>query len=306
MIRLTALITLLPLAGHAITLDLPSNAELASQTQELRKYELPLGPWTETEFPVDLFEGQVTRQVWRIPTNGLTNLQILSPLRDQLVSSGFEILLDCDTAECGGYDFRYATEAAPAPLMQIALGDFRFVSARKDGEALSLFISRNSRSGFVQVIRAGGQSGEPVATTTAEALSSNAPVPMADDKGIASQLETAGSVILGDLSFETGSAQLGSGTFTSLIELAAYLEANPDRRIALVGHTDTKGSLEGNIALSKRRAGSVLERLVTDYDASRGQLDAEGMGYLAPVSANLDDAGREANRRVEAVLLSTE
>jgi len=36
------------------------------------------------------------------------------------------------------------------------------------------------------------------------------------------------------------------------------------------------------------------------------QMEAEGMGYLSPVVSNLTDKGRETNRRVEVVLLSTE
>jgi OOP family OmpA-OmpF porin len=64
--------------------------------------------------------------------------------------------------------------------------------------------------------------------------------------------------------------------------------------------------LAGNIALSKRRAGSVLERLVTDYAASRQQLEAQGMGYLSPIQNNRTIEGREANRRVEAIITSTQ
>ena len=64
--------------------------------------------------------------------------------------------------------------------------------------------------------------------------------------------------------------------------------------------------MDGNIALSKRRAGSVLERLVTAYDIPRRQLEAEGMGYLSPLDTNLTDDGRDANRRVEVIITSTE
>ena len=35
------------------------------------------------------------------------------------------------------------------------------------------------------------------------------------------------------------------------------------------------------------------------------QLEAHGIGFLAPIASNNDEAGRDANRRVEAVLLST-
>jgi OOP family OmpA-OmpF porin len=50
----------------------------------------------------------------------------------------------------------------------------------------------------------------------------------------------------------------------------------------------------------------VLERLAGQYGVARSQLEAEGMGYLAPVATNLTPEGREVNRRVEVILLSTE
>ncbi len=73
----------------------------------------------------------------------------------------------------------------------------------------------------------------------------------------------------------------------------------------LLEDTDADGDLALNVALSKRRAASVLERLVSDYNVARRQLQAEGVGYLAPIANNLTEVGREANRRVELVLLST-
>ena len=81
---------------------------------------------------------------------------------------------------------------------------------------------------------------------------------------------------------------------------------NPVARIALVGHTDAVGALDGNIALSKRRAASVLERMVSAHGVPRERMDAEGMGYLSPVAPNTTPEGREANRRVEVILLNTE
>ena len=112
--------------------------------------------------------------------------------------------------------------------------------------------------------------------------------------------------MLGDLTFETGSSDLGAGDFASLRALADYLAERPGRRVTLVGHTDSSGSLEGNIALSKRRAGSVMDRLIRDYGVARRQIDAQGIGYLAPIANNLTETGREQNRRVEVIMTSTE
>ena len=297
----------MPAAASAVTLDLPANAFLRGNTTPLLEdYALPPGPWTEESFPVQSLEGPVIRQVWSVPNGTLTTLQLMLPLRTQLEDAGYEILFECDTEECGGYDFRFGTEVAPAPEMQVALGDFRFLSAKRDDEAVSLFVSRGPREGFIQVIQVGALGNAPLVETVTATVEATAVPTSVVPEEFGAQLESIGSVILGDLSFDSGSANLGAGPFDSLDRLAAYLTENPTRRVALVGHTDTSGSLAVNIALSKRRAGSVLERLVSDYGVPRTQLDAEGMGYLAPVAANLTEAGREANRRVEAVLLSLE
>lgn len=317
LIRRLALISLLalPHPAVALTLDMPGQAELASETVDpAGRYALPTGPFADEALPVDTGEGEVTRQVWHLPVAGLTSLSLLLPLRDGLAEQGFAILLDCETEICGGFDFRFATEVAAPPTMHVDLGDFRFLSARRDVaggvERIGILVSQTSQTGFIQIIRVGPADADFRASATGAAVA----VPTVDAPpraviatgDLATRLEAEGRVILSDLTFQTGSAQLAAGAFASLADLAAYLIANPTRRVALVGHTDSEGSLDGNIALSKRRAGSVLERLVSDYDVPRGQLEAEGMGYLSPIAPNLTEAGRDLNRRVEVIITSTE
>lgn len=299
---------LMPLQALAVTLDMPGNATLtAEDVAGLDSYAMPTAGWTPEGLPVLTGTGEVRQQAWRIYAPGLTTLQLLQPLEDQLTAAGFEVLFTCTDDACGGFDFRFATPVLPAPAMHVDLGDYRYIATRRttDGqtELLSLLASRSSAAGFVQVTRVGTPDGAPVAAAEAPAIRAVAPTITGD---LAQELETRGRFILADLAFETGSAQLGDATFASLRDLADYLRANPDRTVALVGHTDSVGSLDGNIALSKHRAGSVLERLVTTYDIPRRQLEAEGMGYLSPVASNLTEAGRDANRRVEVIITSVE
>lgn len=310
MIRILLLI-LLPLQAQAVTLDMPGNAILtAEDVAAPDSYAMPTAPWSASGLPVLTATGEVRKQAWRIGASGLTTLQLLQPLEEQLIAAGFDIVFGCTDAVCGGFDFRFATPVLPAPAMYVDLGYFRFVAARRDTdgqvELMSLLASRSSAAGFVQVIRVGPPSTDPVATADAPAVRAAARPLTADAGDLAGALETQGRFVLSDLIFDTGSAQLGDADFTSLQTLADYLLANPDRTVALVGHTDSVGSLDGNIALSKRRAGSVLERLVADYGIPRSQLQAEGMGYLAPAATNLTEDGRDANRRVEVIITSTE
>ncbi|MDX1780002.1 MAG: OmpA family protein [Thalassovita sp.] len=294
--------------ASALELELPASATAqADEYAELDSYDLPLGPYADGQLPVESVEGRVTKQSWRVETQGLTSLQLLAPLRDQLLAAGYDILFECDTLDCGGFDFRFETEVLPAPSMHVDMGDFRFLAARNgSGDHLGLLVSRSTNAGFIQLIRVaettltatatnGASSQQPALTETA--------APPSDTIG---RLIARGHVVLSDLTFETGSSALNGGSYASLEALAAFLRENPDRRIALVGHTDAVGTLESNVALSKKRAASVLERLVSDYGAPRGQMTAEGMGYLAPIAPNQTEEGREANRRVEAVLLNTD
>ena len=69
----------------------------------------------------------------------------------------------------------------------------------------------------------------------------------------------------------------------------------------MVGHTDKQGGLDSNIALFKRRAEAVNAALVSQHDIAAGRLSAYGVGDLAPVASNTDEAGHAKNRRVELV-----
>jgi outer membrane protein OmpA-like peptidoglycan-associated protein len=305
----------LPLTSgaQALTLDLPpASRPLADQSSAADSYALPLGPFANGIVPSQNLEGAVTRQSWQVISQGLTSLQLFAPLRSQLEQEGYQILYECGGGECGGFDFRFTTEVLPAPEMHVDLTDFRFLSAAKGAEDhLSLLVSRTDNAGFVQLIRVTGPDADPATLTTAgqsptETAQTVPPAAPALSVPLAQALNAQGHAVLADLTFETGSSALGAGPFASLQALATFLQADPNRRVALVGHTDAVGSLENNMALSKRRAAAVLERLVTVYDIPRTQMEAEGLGYLSPVAPNQTDAGREANRRVEVVLLTTQ
>ena len=288
--------------GLAADLALPAGAALTFEDiTEPDRYALPVGPWADGVLPVELITGQVLRQAYRIQGTSQTPLQVASSLKQQIEAQGYQIVFECEDQTCGGFDFRFETEVLSAPEMYVDLTDFQFLSAKgSNGEALGLLISAGLRSAYVQQISVFPEGGAlpeaPVVTVSSEALSSDT----------MTSLERQGAVILSDLAFETGSSTLGAGSFASLEALAAYLIANPARQVVLVGHTDAVGSLESNITLSKRRAASVEARLEDEYDVPSAQLSADGVGFLSPLVSNLTEDGRNRNRRVEAVLISTE
>ncbi|WP_425073839.1 OmpA family protein [Sagittula sp. S175] len=294
---LVALLLAQPVAAQ--DLSLPKSAERTLSTvQDPGAYALPTGAWTNGRMPTARIEGRIEVEAWRVPNSDLSAFQMVQPLRDALAASGYEIVLDCAARACGGFDFRFNTLVVPAPQMYVSLDDYHFISARSPDGAVSVLASRGARDGYVQIVRAGNGVKAAVKTTAAVVMPAEA-------RGLAEALEAEGHVVLPDVIFASGSAALGGGAVGSLDTLAQYLKANPNRRVMIVGHTDATGSLQANRAVSLKRAEAAVAYL-TDKGVAATQLQAEGAGYMAPVATNLTEQGREANRRVEAVLLSTD
>jgi OOP family OmpA-OmpF porin len=309
---LAAALVLFPAVAPAFELRLPEGARIsASRSETLSSTLLPTGPWSNGVLPARRVEGALDQTAWVFRAAGLTTLEILAPLRQQLSDAGFAILWECDTANCGGFDFRYAIDVLAEPDMHVDLGDFRFLSAERPAgngtESVSLMVSRSAADAFVQVLRVGppGPDGDPPVPAPAAGAGPApewAPGTLAGASDTGRALTEQGFVVLDGLAFASGSARLQEGPFAALTELAAYLAQNPEARITLVGHTDASGDLAGNVALSRARADAVRDRLIAAHGIDAARLGAEGVGYLAPRASNLTPEGRALNRRVEAML----
>ena len=116
------------------------------------------------------------------------------------------------------------------------------------------------------------------------------------------QFQPSKTFILEDCNFETGKATLEPESYTVIDELLAYLTRKADERIEIGGHTDNVGSAAANLVLSKDRATSVMNYLISKgVDPSR--LEAKGYGMSMPVENNKTEEGRAQNRRTEVKVL---
>jgi outer membrane protein OmpA-like peptidoglycan-associated protein len=298
-----------PLA--ALTLDLPAKV-LASEirAENPTSYALPTAGFDGTTIPSLQVEGALDQRAFRLDAPDATTLAVMGPLRDQVLAAGFEVLFECDTRACGGFDFRFGTDVMPEPDMHVDLGDFRFLSARKGAEAVSILVSRSAGTAYVQITRV-SEAALPAKSVETPVNMDEAPVPRAVDpsspaaSAIAAMMDGEGAAVLEDLDFASGAATLTAGDYPSLAAVAAWLQANPEGTIALVGHTDASGSLAANVALSERRAEAVAEVLEQSYGADPARVVARGVGFLAPRATNQTEEGRQKNRRVEVVVTST-
>lgn len=104
------------------------------------------------------------------------------------------------------------------------------------------------------------------------------------------------------INFETGSTNI-SGSTKDLETIYNLLIQAEQTKLKIVGHTDNVGNNDSNMTLSKGRANSVVDYLVSrGIERERFQV-VDGRGPSEPVADNGNAAGRAKNRRVEVTLL---
>lgn len=111
-----------------------------------------------------------------------------------------------------------------------------------------------------------------------------------------------------DILFPSGSATLSPSAVPVIDRLAQILKPFPNP-IHVEGHTDNRPiktvAFPSNWELSAARAASVVRRFV-NAGVAPTRLSAIGYGEFAPVQSNATPQGRNANRRVVIVILSTD
>lgn len=107
---------------------------------------------------------------------------------------------------------------------------------------------------------------------------------------------------LGDIVFEFGETSLRPEVKQNLDRVVEFLGQYPDRQVRVEGHTDSRGSTEVNLRVSRQRAESVVEAL-RDLGVDTSRFEVVGMGPDVPVASNETSEGRAQNRRVEIIVL---
>lgn len=135
-----------------------------------------------------------------------------------------------------------------------------------------------------------------------EARTQEAERAKAELKDLQAKMTDRGVVMtLGDVLFDVGQSTLKPGAARMLDKLGDYLDANPQRTVAIEGFTDSTGSDALNQRLSEERAEAVKAALVAG-GISADRITTRGFGKAFPVASNESASGRQLNRRVEIVL----
>jgi outer membrane protein OmpA-like peptidoglycan-associated protein len=118
----------------------------------------------------------------------------------------------------------------------------------------------------------------------------------------AKQTDRGAIVTLGsDVLFDVNKAELRPGARRAVQRLADVLEQHPDRKVTVEGFTDSTGSAEYNLELSRRRAEAVREALARE-GVPEQNIAVQPHGQDYPVADNSTPIGRQMNRRVEIII----
>jgi OOP family OmpA-OmpF porin len=109
------------------------------------------------------------------------------------------------------------------------------------------------------------------------------------------------AVASGPLLFRIASATLTPESNATLDKVAAAINACPNQKLAIGGHTDSDGDAGANQALSEQRAAAVVAYL-QKAGVSADRMTATGFGATKPIAANDTAENKRLNRRIEIIV----
>jgi outer membrane protein OmpA-like peptidoglycan-associated protein len=124
------------------------------------------------------------------------------------------------------------------------------------------------------------------------------PAPVTEIRVTCDKIEFPGKV-----QYKSGSAVIQASSHELLLQIAEVMRtAKHIKKLRVEGHTDDSGNDAKNLKLSEQRAASVM-KFLTDAGIEAARLESQGFGETAPITPNKTKAGREANRRVEFMII---
>lgn len=283
--------------------------EVKFQTSTFTSYDLQARQRRYAQPPLQL-EGRLVRYWYEAPGE-VRSLELFRNYVDELTASGFETLYDSSRdpqagqwtnflatfSDTGGRDF-IKNQRSPMVFVAADRNTLRTGTFRKDNLTVRLVVVDWPKEDRIYK----AQQGAYVALDVLESKAMEQRMVVVSASEIDKSLTDSGKVAIYGIHFDTAKADIKPESRPSLEQIAEFLKGQPDVRLHVVGHTDSVGSFNSNLALSRRRAEAVTAALVAEYGIDSGRLTSNGVASLAPVASNATDEGRAKNRRVELVL----
>jgi len=298
---------------HPLISRFPGSYIRFYESKDYDEFTLPLNKLNKAEFG-DKYkeftekglrvEGKMTQHFYVVPKKHST-LKIFRNYKQALKEKDFEIIAQKSGAVDEGFryqlyngiDFKDASET-----------HFEGVWADKEsGRYLAAKLSRAEGDVYISLFTAkhgfyGGKwpDGQP-AVFQVIIEETNLETDLINVESVMQDINSKGKAAIYGIQFDVDSAEIKEESEPTINKIAELLKENPDLNLNVVGHTDSTGNLDYNIDLSERRAESLVEFLVNNYNIDQNRLNSFGVGPLAPKATNETENGRAKNRRVELV-----
>jgi outer membrane protein OmpA-like peptidoglycan-associated protein len=279
-------------------------------TSRFVKFNLTTGK-REFAGPPVVAEGRRTR-IWYEAPGDTSSMEVFRNYAAELTAQGFTLLYDStqDTklGKWNGYLNGFGFNKAPLATNR---SQFVFTGAAMSGiNTLSAQRERQGQLTYVHLVAVQwdkpnvtfkAQRGAYVALDVVDVGSLKQNMVSVSASDMSKAIASSGRIALYGILFDTARAEIKVESKPALEEIAKLLQSDPSLKLRVVGHTDNQGSLDANIALSKRRAEAVTAALASSHGVAANRLSAFGVADLAPVASNSGEEGRTKNRRVELV-----
>lgn len=115
------------------------------------------------------------------------------------------------------------------------------------------------------------------------------------------KLITEGKFVTNGILFDVNSDKIKPESNAVLKDIGMVLKENPTVHVKIIGHTDSDGTDDENLTLSKNRAISVKNALIKDFGIDASRMITDGKGEAEPIESNSTANGKSQNRRVEFI-----
>lgn len=267
------------------------------------EYRFATGPMKDKKIPTEVIEGKYTTIVYTLPDK-LSTFQVFKNYQEAFKKAGVKQVLSCDQSSCGEY--------MPLKFMEIQGGgqgrtdryrgiNMYTTNLGSDYRFWTGILERNNKKFYFTFMVSKTSYAHTAFLDIVETKKMELGLVKLDLNSMDESMKAKGRVVLSGLFFDTDKATLQPKSRESMDVIASYLKKYPNKKFYVVGHTDSVGTYDHNLQLSRQRAAAVVQVLHKDYGIPLNRLTAVGVGPVSPMADNENEEGRRQNRRVELV-----
>ena len=104
------------------------------------------------------------------------------------------------------------------------------------------------------------------------------------------------------IEYDINNAEIRPQYFDEVARVGVFMKKNPSTTAVIEGYADEVGTAEQNLELSRQRAENVVKWLTANFGIDPKRLSAKGYGEAKPAAGNETDAGKQQNRRINAII----